>query len=213
MHAAKSALTKYAQWYGTYPYDTLSIVVPPKGGNGAGGMEYPTLVTAFAAETDNPGYSLERAVVHEIGHQYWYGMVASNGFEEAWLDEGFTSDSEDKVMESEYGVEPQTALEASDATDPAPLKLLSWSYGSHSRYADNAYGRAKLVLLGIEKRVGSNAMTQDSQHVFQPVQIQASHHGRLQAGSRDRYQQNWDDYFSQFVYGGQMADYAVDSIV
>ena len=72
-------------------------------------MEYPTLVTAFAAENDNPGYDLERTVVHEIGHQYWYGMVASNEFEEAWLDEGFTSYAEDKVMESEYGIDAEPA--------------------------------------------------------------------------------------------------------
>ena len=131
----------------TYPYSTLSIVVPPKGGNGAGGMEYPTLITAFAAENDNPGYDLERTVVHEIGHQYWYGMVASNEFEEAWLDEGFTSYAEDKVMESEYGVEPNLPVEASYMTDPAPLKQLSWSYHSHNNYAENVYMRAKLVLI------------------------------------------------------------------
>ena len=65
--------------------------------------------------------------MHEIGHQYWYGMVASNEFEEAWLDEGFTSYAEDKVMESEYGVAPNLPVEASYMTDPAPLKQLSWS--------------------------------------------------------------------------------------
>src|SRR5690606_17431001 len=104
MHAAKSSLAKYAEWYGPYPYSTLCVIVPQKGANGAGGMEYPTLITAFAAEDDNPGFSLERTVVHEVGHQYWYGMVATNEFEEAWLDEGFTSYAEDKVMEAIYGI-------------------------------------------------------------------------------------------------------------
>lgn len=158
MHAAKSALSSYAKWYGEYPYSTLSIVVPPKGANGAGGMEYPTLITAFAAENDNPGYDLERTVVHEIGHQYWYGMVASNEFEEAWLDEGFTSYAEDKVMETAYGLEPNLRMEASYMTNPAPLKQQSWSYASHSQYAENVYLRAKLVLIGIENQVGSRTM-------------------------------------------------------
>lgn len=38
IYAAKRSLAKYSEWFGTYPYSTLSIVIPPPGGNGAGGM-------------------------------------------------------------------------------------------------------------------------------------------------------------------------------
>jgi len=212
IHAAKSSLAKYAQWYGTYPYSTLSIVVPPKGANGAGGMEYPTLVTAFSAENDSPGFELERTVVHEIGHQYWYGMVASNEFEEAWLDEGFTSYSEDKVMESVYGVIPNHDMEASFMTDPAPLKLLAWSYDNHNHYAENVYIRAKLVLTGIEKQVGAQTMNKILRSYFQQYKFKhpstADFHRVVEQVTKTK----WNDYFSQFVYGKEMADYAVDSI-
>jgi hypothetical protein len=34
---------------------------------------------------------MDGATVHEFGHQYWYGMVATNEFEEPWLDEGINS--------------------------------------------------------------------------------------------------------------------------
>ena len=122
MYAAKKALSRYSQWYGTYPYSTLSIVVPPPGGNGAGGMEYPTLVTAWGASDKEPDLELERVVVHEIGHQFFYGLVASNEFEEAWLDEGFTSYAEDKVMEAEYGVSPNLPVESSYITSPNTLQ-------------------------------------------------------------------------------------------
>ena len=104
--AAKSALASFGKWYGTYPYSTLSIVVPPESGNGAGGMEYPTLVTAFGAKNDSPGYELERTVIHEIAHQYFYGMIASNEFEEAWLDEAFATYAEERVMEKNTGLPP-----------------------------------------------------------------------------------------------------------
>jgi len=87
MHAAASALALLGKWYGEYPYPTLTIVVPPAEASGAGGMEYPTLVTAAAARSANPDYGLERTLVHEIAHQYWYGMVATNEYEEPWLDE------------------------------------------------------------------------------------------------------------------------------
>lgn len=212
LHAAKSALVKYAQWYGQYPYSTLSIVVPPIGGNGAGGMEYPTLVTAFAAEDDNPGYSLERTVVHEIGHQYWYGMVATNEFEEAWLDEGFTSYAEDKVMETEYGVVPNLALESSYMTDPAPLKQLSWSYQSHDHYAENVYMRAKLVLVGIEKLVGDKTMQKIMRTYFQKYKFGHPSTADFERVVEQVTKSKWSDYFRQYVYGNQMADFEVESI-
>ncbi|UVI30536.1 M1 family metallopeptidase [Paenibacillus spongiae] len=212
LHAAKSALAKYAEWYGSYPYSTLSIVVPPKGGNGAGGMEYPTLVTAFSAENANPGYELERTVVHEIGHQYWYGMVATNEFEEAWLDEGFTSYAEDKLMESVYGVEPNLPVEASYMTDPAPLKQLSWSYNSHNHYAENVYMRAKLVLVGIEKQVGPQAMRKILRTYFQKYKFKHPSTADFQRVVEQVTRTKWNEYFSQFVYGKEMADYAVESV-
>lgn len=212
MHAAKSSLAKYAQWYGQYPYSTLSIVVPPKGGNGAGGMEYPTLITAFAADTDNPGYELERTVVHEIGHQYFYGMIASNEFEEAWLDEGFTSYAEDKVMESEYGVKPNLSLEASYMTDPAPLKQLSWSYRSHEHYAENVYIRAKLVLFGIEKQVGTKTMQKIMRTYYQKYKFRHPSTADFQKVVEQVTKSKWTEYFREYVYGGQMADFAIESI-
>ncbi|OME74038.1 EnpEP protein [Paenibacillus sp. FSL A5-0031] len=212
MHAAKSALSSYAKWYGEYPYSTLSIVVPPKGANGAGGMEYPTLITAFAAENDNPGYDLERTVVHEIGHQYWYGMVASNEFEEAWLDEGFTSYAEDKVMETAYGLEPNLRMEASYMTNPAPLKQQSWSYTSHSQYAENVYLRAKLVLIGIENQVGSRTMQKILRTYFQKYKFKHPSTADFQRVVEQVTKTKWNDYFSQYVYGNKMADFSIESI-
>jgi len=212
LHAAKSALAKYAEWYGEYPYTTLSIVVPPKGANGAGGMEYPTLVTAFAAETRSPGYSLERTIVHEIGHQYWYGMVASNEFEEAWLDEGLTSYAEDKVMETQYGLEPNLPVEASYMTAPAPLKQLSWSYRSHDHYAENVYLRAKLVLVGIERQVGPAAMRKILRTYFQTYRFKHPSTADFQRTVEKVTRTSWRDYFNRYVYGAETADYEVERI-
>ncbi|CAM4468881.1 M1 family metallopeptidase [Paenibacillus tarimensis] len=212
LHAAKSSLAKYAQWYGDYPYSTLSVVVPPKGGNGAGGMEYPTLVTAFAAENESPGYSLERTVVHEIGHQFWYGMVATNEFEEAWLDEGLTSYAEDKVMEAVYGVESNLPIESSYMTSPAPLKQHSWHYESNDHYAENVYMRAKLVLLGIEQQVGEAKMQAILRTYFNTYKFRHPSTEDFQAIVEKVTGRPWDDYFKAFVYGSEMSDVAVDSI-
>ena len=46
---------------------------------------------------------MEGVTIHEFGHQYFYGLVGSNEFEEAWLDEGFTSFTDSRVFEELYG--------------------------------------------------------------------------------------------------------------
>jgi hypothetical protein len=102
--AAFQAIKYFGLWYGRYPYATLTIVDPPRGGEPAGGMEYPTLITAGTVWwAPRRVLQPEGVIVHEFGHQYWYGLVATNEFEEAWLDEGFNTYSTGKVLEKAYG--------------------------------------------------------------------------------------------------------------
>ncbi|WP_018759353.1 M1 family metallopeptidase [Paenibacillus terrigena] len=211
-HAAKVALARYSEWYGEYPYSTLSIVVPPKEGNGAGGMEYPTLITAFGAMDDNPGYDLERTVVHEIGHQYFYGMLASNEFEEAWLDEGFTSYAEDRVMETEYGIVANLPIESSYMTDPAPLSLFAWKYKDSNQYAENVYTRGKLVLIALEKQVGAKTMAKIMKTYTKKWAFRHPTTSDFQRVVEQVTKKDWTDFFNQYVYKGFMTDYAVESI-
>ncbi|MFU1796982.1 M1 family metallopeptidase [Paenibacillus azoreducens] len=210
--AAKSALKYFSKWYGTYPYSTLSIVVPPDSGNGAGGMEYPTLVTAFGAKDESPGYDLERTVIHEIGHQYFYGMIASNEFEEAWLDEGFTSYAEDKLMEQEYGVIPNLPIQASLISSPMSLTQEAWKYGSQDQYALNVYYRGKLLLKAMEQQAGSQTMNKIMRTYAQKFRFKHPATADFQKVVEQVTRKSWQNFFDQYIYGNQMADFAVDSI-
>lgn len=210
--AAKKTLARLGAWIGEYPYQTLSIVVPPPGGNGAGGMEYPTLITAWAADETNPGHELERVIVHEISHQYWYGMIASNEFEEAWLDEGFTSYAEDKIMELEYGVKPNLPIIGSYMTTPEALTLHSWQFAGSGSYADNVYYRAKLVLHAIEAEIGQPTMQKVLRNYFRTWKFRHPGTEDFQAILEKETKRDWSVFFDTFVYGGQMIDYAADHI-
>ncbi|MFC5467400.1 M1 family metallopeptidase [Cohnella suwonensis] len=212
MHAAKSALAKLGQWYGEYPYSTLSVVIPPADANGAAGMEYPTLVTGASAQAASSGYDLERTLVHEIAHQYWYGLVASNEFEEAWLDEGFTSYTEDKLMSSIYGVLPNLAVESSYLTDPQPLNQYSWRFSSSDGYAENVYMRAKLVLSALERQVGDKTMNKIMRTYFQKYKFRHPSSEDFQKVVESVTKTKWNDFFLSYVQHGEMADYAVESI-
>jgi Peptidase family M1 domain len=100
--AARAALRYYGEWFGPYPYSHLTIV-DPAWQSEAGGMEYPTLITA-GSRWLAPGAAItpEGVTVHEAGHQWWYGIVATNEFENAWMDEGVNTFSTARVIDQTF---------------------------------------------------------------------------------------------------------------
>ena len=108
LRATEVALQYYGTWYGQYPYGHITVI-DPAWGSGAGGMEYPTLFTC-GTRVLNPmgGGSPEGVTVHEAGHQFWYGMVGNNEFEDAWLDEGLNTFSTARAIDVAYGEEMYT---------------------------------------------------------------------------------------------------------
>jgi len=100
--ATRTTLRYYGEWFGAYPYGHITIVDPAYQ-SGAGGMEYPTLFTAGTrwlapARVTTP----EGVTVHEAGHQFWYGIVGNNEFEDAWMDEGFNTFSTARAIAQVY---------------------------------------------------------------------------------------------------------------
>ena len=97
--AVKNGLDFFSEWVGAYPYPNVTVVDPPTNCMAVGGMEYPTLITVGSYWKIPIGIKIpEMVTVHEFGHNYWYGIVGNNEFEEAWLDEGITSYSEARIM-------------------------------------------------------------------------------------------------------------------
>ncbi len=102
----RTALRQYGEWYGAHPYNYITVVDPAwqsdshlQGLSLAAGMEYPTLITAGTKWLiPTAGIRLESVTVHETGHQFWYGLIANNEFEHAWLDEGLTTFSTARIM-------------------------------------------------------------------------------------------------------------------
>lgn len=210
--AAENSLNLYGKWYGSYPYTTLSIITPPAGAEGAGGMEYPTLVTAWEASNSKLGEELERVIVHEIGHQYWYGLVGTNEFEEAWLDEGFTSYAEDKVMQTAYGAKSYLPYEGSFITHPEPLAYPSWSYANYDSYAANVYTRAKLALFSIERQVGEPMMRAILHSYFERWKFRHPTTSDFKRSVEEATGKDWTAFFQQYVFDGKMVDYEIKDI-
>ena len=171
LKAAKAAIKWFGLWYGRYPYRTITVVDPAFGAGGSGGMEYPTFITAGTSSLFNH-WPLDRVLapeevtVHEFGHQYWQSMVASNEFEESWLDEGFNTHSTAKVMERTYGpwvaqvlglrIGESDISRAGNSVDRMfdAIRTPAWGY-SPGNYGFNSYQRTDLTLQTLESLLGT----------------------------------------------------------
>lgn len=79
-----SSVMYYSQWVGNYPYPHATAV---EGALEAGdGMEYP-MITVLSGGFGGTK-SLETVVAHEVGHNWFYGILAFNERMHPWMDEG-----------------------------------------------------------------------------------------------------------------------------
>jgi hypothetical protein len=90
----KTAVKHYGNWVGPYPYKTIKAVLGDM--NAGGGMEYPTITLIAKTAVGN----LKTVIVHEAGHNWFYGMLGSNERDHAWMDEGMNTFYEQKTIEA-----------------------------------------------------------------------------------------------------------------
>ena len=85
LQAGLDSVRTFNHLFGKYPYSTLNIV---ESNFVHGGMEYPNLTLISDAVDIQSDYI--NVIVHEVAHQWWYGLVGNNEVSFGWLDEGLT---------------------------------------------------------------------------------------------------------------------------
>ncbi|MHA1235134.1 MAG: M1 family metallopeptidase [Promethearchaeota archaeon] len=110
LNRAEDALILFNNTFGTYPYPTLNIVEEY---TSFGGMEYPNQV--YISEAIGSLGFLEKVIVHEVCHQWWYNLIGNDEVDVGFLDEGLTCWSTDYYGEYYYG---------------------DWEYFQNTRYID-----------------------------------------------------------------------------
>lgn len=93
----KDAVHFRSNLIGEYPYNVVSVVEAKMGFEG--GMEYPT-ITSLSPGMD--AKQLDGTIEHEVGHNWFYGILASNEREHPWLDEGVNSYYDGRYKELKY---------------------------------------------------------------------------------------------------------------
>jgi len=171
IEAQKWALAWTGLWAFPYPYAQISIVDPPEDGMRAAGMEYQTIYTTFT-KTYLSHWPLDRlyvpemVTIHEFTHGYWYGLLASNEFEESWMDEGINTFTEFVMVDRKYGPflevppgigftdEEVNRAEAALTQDHDPILSSAWKYAGEGSYGRNSYPQPCTTIQQIRNLLG-----------------------------------------------------------
>jgi hypothetical protein len=233
MNAVKHSIRLCSQWYGDYPYTTVTCVDPAYN-NRCGGMEYPTLFTGgtyFLTRDHIP--RPEGITIHEFGHGYFYGLVGTNEFEDAWLDEGFTSFLDSEVYYAAYDAPvyskmyfgiPVTfkqvtiPIESSGisrhrrTSDMDVMQNFTWNFMTGNSYGANSYAKAELMLRSLKRFMGEALFAE-------MIKEYSIRYWFRHPKPRDFYTvvneysgQDMSWFLNQFVYGSVKLDYAIGEI-
>jgi hypothetical protein len=234
--AVKNALEYFTNHIGPYPWPHLTLVDPPAKGGGAGGMEYTTIFTS-GSTTGIPEFMLlpEMVTVHEFGHSYFMGILATNEFEEPWMDEGMNSYWETRVMDHYWGPDKGVVnhkrfwlsdktmqripyVKSSDnmVIDNTPF---SWSY-PHGTYGMMSYSKVATWLNTMEGLLGTDTMDEIFREFYRewgfkhPVTQDFIDVANRVVKDRegDRFGEGMDWFFEQTLFGSGICDYKLDGI-
>jgi hypothetical protein len=224
MSVLKRTMQKFDEWYGAFPYKQMTLIDTEPGSHVAG-MEYPTLITVGTSWWTPRSLTIaDVATEHEFGHQYWYGMVATNEFEEAWLDEGINSYTEAKVMAALDGKEtsainlPYATMSDLEIqrvgylTDPDydPMTRWAWKFYNLQSYGSTSYGKTATVLTTLEAVVGEPTMQRALRVYFERYRFKhPTGTDFLNTITEVSGRTDLNPYFQAAVYGTQILDYAV----
>ncbi len=224
--AVEHAIDFFSEWAGPYPYPNLTVLHPPTGCMNAGGMEYPTFITGMTFWNIPAGIRLpEMVTIHEFGHNYWYGMVGNNEFEEAWLDEGINTYYEYMIMNRYYGKDhsmidlggirfgEEENIRSTYIGRPRGDRILrpAWSYIGGG-YATYSYNKPCLMLITLENMIGTPVMQRVMRTYFQRWRFKHPKSQDFIDVANEVSGIDLSAFFDQFLKNSFELDYAVASV-
>lgn len=225
--AAEKSLVYLEKVLGKYPYKSLTMVDPPLESSGSMGMEYPTFITCGSFWGVGQYYKFaELVTAHELGHQYFQGILASNEFEQSFMDEGFNQYMEGRIMDESYPkgstvdflgfkVNDKESSRFSYVTMDFPeiseINRPSWHYPK-GVYGDLTYTKTATILFTFENMVGRANMDKVLRSYYQKWQFK---HPKLQDFVQvvnSTLGKDYSSFFEQTFEKPYSCDYLVDTL-
>jgi hypothetical protein len=232
-NAVKNALEYFTENAGPFPWPHLTFVDPPAKGSGAGGMEYTTLFTSQSANKIPEYIHLpEMVTVHEFGHAYFMGILATNEFEDPWMDEGINSFFEARIMDHYWGDNsgmishpllkvPDKLIARSSYVYSPERQLItnrefSWHYPSGT-YSMMSYHKASTWLFSMMGIVGEETTNRIFREYYRrwafkhpaPADFIGVVNDVVKQDHGEKFGPDMNWFFDQTLYGTGICDYKV----
>jgi len=164
LRLAADGLRQFQEWFGAYPYRELELVETPLL---AAGMEYPGIISLGRhIYQGDQSRRLPWVVLHEVAHQWWFGLVGNDQLREPWLDEALANYSAWLYFERTAGQQEAAALFRELFEEPArpfqetdrdlPINLPVAAY-PRDAYGPVVYDKGALFLHALRQEMGDEA--------------------------------------------------------
>jgi hypothetical protein len=222
MKYAKDGLRSYSNWLGEYPYTVATVVQGSQNVN-SGGMEYPTITLITTTQS---GRELDATIVHEIGHNWFYGALASNERNHPWMDEGMNTFYQKRYESSKYSTDLQAQKlpfnlqnklpEDEDAMlfatvakmhKDQPIETSSENFTS-TNYGLSAYYKASSWMKKLQDELGNDLFDSCMKAYYKEWQFKHPYPEDFKASIEKTSGRNVDNIFSVLNQTGRLANSA-----
>ncbi|MBE5739099.1 MAG: M1 family metallopeptidase [Clostridiales bacterium] len=212
LQAGIDAINTFNRLFGEYPYSTLNIVETDFV---HGGMEYPNLV--FISDTVDIQSDYINVIIHEVAHQWWYGLVGNDEYHYGWLDEGLTEYSTLLFYEENpnYNVDTKELIKNTtnsyvtfvdvykkvfNNVDSSMNRKLN-EYNNESEYVYIAYVKGMLLFDSLREILGDDKFSKGIQQYFTDNKYKISTPDQLISSFEKATGNNLREFFSSWIDG------------
>lgn len=211
----KEAVRWRSELIGEYPYDVVSVAETPMGFDG--GMEYPTITSISPV---NSSSSLEKLIGHEVGHNWFYGVLGSNERMHPWMDEGINTyydnrfkklhtdaDKDDWISKRFPEDDPRlfTSIVTKNKLDQ-PIATSSEKF-TQLNYAIVGYLKTSVWMEELQKSLGPALFDSCMQAYYKKWQFKHPAPEDFRAVMEESSGRNLDTFFTQLSTKGAIAPY------
>jgi len=213
----------YSDWFYKYPYKTFTVAQA-----GDGGMEYPTLIMITGRRNRTSMLSI---LAHEIGHNWFYGLIGNNESKEAWIDEGGASFVTPRVFKKFFGerwndftgiysllIPPSDVyggyknyIRFSNLGYEEPVLLHSDFFREPITYTNAVYGKGASVFEMLEYVVGDSTFDKIMKEFFNQWAFKHPTTKDFERVAEKVSGMELDWFFDQWLKTTRRCDYAIES--
>ncbi|HET6225142.1 MAG TPA: M1 family metallopeptidase [Bacteroidia bacterium] len=223
------AIYYYSLWNGDYPYNQCTAVDGTI--SAGGGMEYPNITIIGTSSND---FSLDEVIAHEVGHNWFYGMLGSNEREHAWMDEGINSFYELRYLEIKYpdmrlidhilGGKNIKFLDlarykyrseiylaylfSASTNDDQPIETPSYDF-TETNYGTCVYEKSALVFNYLMTHMGEKKLDEAMQQYFNEWHFKHPQPKDLRKILEDAYGKDLNWFFNDLIGTSKKLDYKI----